>query len=88
MLWVSDRRGELVAFGMHANGARGRLVDMAKGSCGEGGMNTAAAIHNNMLGEGGRDNGIRLLKGRVCEGHRARDRTRPTLPTESPRRET
>jgi hypothetical protein len=37
-----------VAFGMLAKGARERLVDiLMKGSCGEGGMNTVAAIHNN-----------------------------------------
>jgi hypothetical protein len=37
-----------VAFGMLAKGARERLVDiLVKGSCGEGGMNTVAAIHNN-----------------------------------------
>lgn len=37
-----------MAFGMLAKGARERLVDiLEKGSCGEGGMNTVAAIHNN-----------------------------------------
>jgi hypothetical protein len=37
-----------VAFGMLAKGARERLVDiLIKGSCGEGGMNTVAAIRNN-----------------------------------------
>lgn len=30
ILWVKDRCGELVAFGMLANGARGRLADMLK----------------------------------------------------------
>ena len=35
-----------MAFGMLAKGARERLVDiLVKGSCGEGGMNTVAAIH-------------------------------------------
>lgn len=34
---------------MLASGARGRLADiLMSGSCGEGGMNTVAAIHNNM----------------------------------------
>ena len=33
---------------MLASGARGRLVDiLMRESCGEGGINTAAAIHNN-----------------------------------------
>jgi hypothetical protein len=46
-LWPRGRYGELVALGMLASGARGRVVDMAKGSCGEGGgMNTTVAIHN------------------------------------------
>jgi hypothetical protein len=37
-----------VAFGMLAKGARERCVDMLmRGSCGEGGMNTVVAIHNN-----------------------------------------
>jgi hypothetical protein len=39
---------------MLVNGARARLVDMVNGSCGDGGMNTAAAIHNDVLSEGGR----------------------------------
>jgi hypothetical protein len=54
MLWDNDRWGELVAFGMLVNGARARLVDMVNGSCGDGGMNTAAAIHNDALSEGGK----------------------------------
>lgn len=43
---------------MLANGARRRLADMVKGSCGEGDMNTAAAIHNDVLSDSGRDNRI------------------------------
>ena len=36
---------------MLVKGARGRWEDMMlRGSCGEGGMNTAAAIHKNMGG--------------------------------------
>jgi hypothetical protein len=72
MLCVRDRCGELVAFGMLANGARGRLVDMVKGSCGEGGMNTAAAIHNDVLSDRGRDKGICSSMAGV-EGDTARD---------------
>lgn len=56
ILWVKDRCGELVALGMLANGARGRVLDMVKGSCGERCMNTAAAIHNDMQDDCGRDN--------------------------------
>ena len=48
-----------MAFGMLAKGARERLVDIPiKGSCGEGGMNTVAAIHNN--------------KGALCHPSKAR----------------
>ena len=57
---------------MLASGARGRLVDMVKGSCGEGDMNTAAAIHNDVISDSGKDNGIRSsMVG--SEGHTARD---------------
>jgi hypothetical protein len=72
MLCVRDRRGELVAFGMLANGARGRLVDMVKGSCGDGGMNTAAAIHNDVLSARGGDQGCCSSMAGL-EGYTARD---------------
>lgn len=52
MLWGNDRWGELVALGMLVNGTRARLVDMVNESCGDSGMNTAAAIHNDVLSEG------------------------------------
>lgn len=55
-----------MAFGMLAKGARERLVDiLMKGSCGEGGMNTVAAIHNN--------------KGALCHPSKARSSSSSTL---------
>lgn len=54
---------------MLANGARRRLADMVKGSCGEGGMNTAAAIHNDVLSDSCRDDGILSLDGQGKEGY-------------------
>ena len=49
-LVVSGLCGELVAFGMLCRGARRAAVAiLAKGSCGDGGINTAAAIHKDIL---------------------------------------
>ncbi len=88
MLCVKDRCGELVALGMLANGARGRLVDMVKGSCGEGGMNTAAAIHNDVLSDSGRGNGICSSTARVGGALGHATGTRPLLPTQRIKRGT
>ena len=45
---VRRRCGELVAFGMLCRGARRLAVAILdSGLCGDGGMNTAAAIHKN-----------------------------------------
>jgi hypothetical protein len=57
---------------MLANGARGRLVDIVKGSCGDGGMNTAAAIHNDVLSDRDRDKGFCSSMAGL-EGYTARD---------------
>ena len=46
---VSGRCGELVAFGMLCRGARRDAVAILNsGSCGDGGINTAAAIHKDI----------------------------------------